>query len=102
MSSIITSIKDLIASLFEVIFSVFQTAFGTVYSLLHAFIDFFVGIFRMGFRAVGETLEALGGIGKFIASNVVVIALIAGGAYGYLHYQRRQGRPVKVGEKKLN
>jgi hypothetical protein len=34
--------------------------------------------------------------------NIVVIAIIAGGAYGFLRYQSRQGRPVRVGDKKLN
>ncbi|KAJ6102769.1 hypothetical protein N7486_005196 [Penicillium sp. IBT 16267x] len=102
MSSIITSVKDLIASLFEVIFSVFQTGFDTVYGLLHAFIGFFVSIARMALHTAGSGLEALGGIGKFIGSNIIVIGLIGGGAYAYLQYQRRQGRTVKVGDKKLN
>lgn len=34
--------------------------------------------------------------------NIVVIALIAGGIFGYLKYQGRQNRPVSVGNKKLN
>lgn len=34
--------------------------------------------------------------------NIVVIALIAAGIFGYLQYQARQGRTVKVGDKKLN
>ncbi|KAJ5898038.1 hypothetical protein N7504_008326 [Penicillium tannophilum] len=102
MSSIITSIKDLIASLFEVIFSIFRTAFDGVYGLLHACISFVVGTIKMALYTVGDSLKALGGVGKFVASNFVVIALIAGGAYGYLQYQRRQGRTVRVGDKKLN
>jgi hypothetical protein len=34
--------------------------------------------------------------------NIVVIGIIAGGIYGYLQYQGRQGRPASVGNKKLN
>ncbi|KAJ5653891.1 hypothetical protein N7490_000894 [Penicillium lividum] len=102
MSSIITSIQDLISSIFELIFSVFKTGFNAVYGLLHAIIDVIVGTFQMALYTVGDTLKALGGIGKFIASNIVVIALIAAGGYGYLQYQRRQGRTVQVGDKKLN
>ncbi|KAJ5945680.1 hypothetical protein N7454_002519 [Penicillium verhagenii] len=101
MSSIITSIKDLIVSMFELVFSVFQTAFDTVYGLLHTVVDAFIGVFRMAFHTAGDALEMLGGIGKFIASNIVIIGLLAGGAYGYVQYQRRQGRTVKIGDKKL-
>ncbi|KAJ6088031.1 hypothetical protein N7499_004213 [Penicillium canescens] len=56
----------------------------------------------MALRAVGNIFEAAGGLGKFIASNIIVVAIIAGGAYGYLRYQSRQGRSIKVGNKKLN
>ncbi|KAJ5202077.1 uncharacterized protein N7498_006740 [Penicillium cinerascens] len=102
MSSLITSLKDLVASIFEVIFSTFKGAFDAVYGILLAFVNFLVGIASMALHTVKGTLEAAGGVGKFIASNILVIAVIAIGAYGYLDYQRRQGRSVKVGDKKLN
>lgn len=69
MSSIITSLKDLIGSVFEVIFSVFHGAFDAVSGLLTAVVHFFVGTFKMVLHAAGNTLEAAGGIGKFIASK---------------------------------
>lgn len=72
MSSIITSIKDLIASLFEVIFSIFRTAFDGVYGLLHACISFVVGTIKMALYTVGDSLKALGGVGKFVASESFV------------------------------
>jgi phage-related protein len=102
MTSIITSIKDLIASIFEVIFSVVKSTLGTVYDLLMAFVDFFAGIPKMLLHTVKGSLETAGGIGTFITSNIVVIAIIALGGYGYLAYQRREGRPVHAGTKKLN
>lgn len=121
MSSIIASIKDLVTSVFEVILSLFDKGFDVVYGLLDTVINFFVGIFKTALYTVGGALEAVGGIGKFLASessalnihripvlivlalgNLVVLALIAGGFFGYKEYQRRQGRPVKVGEKTLN
>ncbi|KAJ5601304.1 hypothetical protein N7510_010838 [Penicillium lagena] len=102
MASIITSLKDLISSVFEVIFSVFNSAFNAVFGLVAAIAHFFVGTFRMVLHGAGNILEAAGGIGKFIASNIVVIAIIAGCIYGFLQYQGRQGRPAKAGNKKLN
>jgi hypothetical protein len=34
--------------------------------------------------------------------NIFVLAFIGIGVYGYLNYRSRQGRPVVVGNKKLN
>ncbi|KAJ5369771.1 uncharacterized protein N7496_005863 [Penicillium cataractarum] len=102
MSSIITSLKDLVASMFEVIFSVFNGAIDMVSGLIMGLVNSVIGIVKMALHTVGNFLEAAGGVGKFVASNIVIIALIAGGVYGYLQYQARRGRPVKVGHKKLN
>ncbi|KAJ5230116.1 hypothetical protein N7489_010824 [Penicillium chrysogenum] len=102
MTSIITSIKDLLTSIFEVIFSVVKSTLDTGYQLLLAFADFFAGIPKMLQHLVKGSLEATGGVGAFIASNIVVIALIALGSYGYLVYLRREGRPVQVTTKKSN
>ncbi|KAF4764377.1 hypothetical protein N7455_010240 [Penicillium solitum] len=102
MTSIITSIKDLITSIFEVIFSVVKSTLDTGYQLLLAFVDFFAGIPKMLEHTVKGSLEAVGGVGTFIASNIVVIAIIALCSYGYLVYLRREGRPVQVGTKRLN
>lgn len=69
MSSIITSLKDLIASVFEVIFSTFKSAFNGVYGIIHAFFGFFIDILTMVLNTVKGTLEAAGGVGKFVASE---------------------------------
>lgn len=69
MTSIITSVKDLITSVFEVIFSVVKGAVDTVYQLFVAFVDFFAGIPKMIQHLVKGTLEATGGVGAFITSR---------------------------------
>ncbi|KAJ5466968.1 hypothetical protein N7475_004720 [Penicillium sp. IBT 31633x] len=102
MTSIITSIKDLVTSLFEVVFSVFKSALDTVYHVLLAFVKFFGGIPKMLQHMVQGTLEATGGVAKFITSNIIIISLIALGSYGYMVYLRRNGRSAQVGNKKLN
>ncbi|KAJ5603425.1 hypothetical protein N7537_006381 [Penicillium hordei] len=102
MTSIITSINDLITSIFEVVFSVVKNTFDTGYQLLLALVDFFADIPKMLEHTVKGSFEAVGGVGTFIASNIVVIAMIALGSYGYLVYIRRGGRPVQDGTKKLN
>lgn len=72
MTSIITSVKDLIASIFEVIFSVVKNTLDTAYQLLMAFVDFFVGIPKMLEHTVKGSLEAVGGVGTFIASEFLM------------------------------
>jgi phage-related protein len=74
MSSIITSVKDLISSIFEVIFSVFHTAFDTTYGLIAAIVNSFIGTLRLALRTAGSTLEAAGGVGKFIASKLWILS----------------------------
>lgn len=72
MTSIITSIKDLITSIFEVIFSVVKSTLDTGYQLLQAFVDFFAGIPKMLEHTVKGSLEAVGGVGTFIASEFLM------------------------------
>lgn len=118
MSSILASLHDLFTSLVELIFSVFHSAFNTVSGLLTGVVEFLVGSVQMVLHTAAETLKAVGGLGNLIASelffigcvyhrvngigNIVLIALVAGGIYGYSKYQGRRGRPVTVGNKKLN
>jgi phage-related protein len=70
MSSIITSIKDLVTSVFEVIVSVFHTGLDMTSGLLGAIVNSFIGALRMALRAVGNIFEAAGCLGKFIASKL--------------------------------
>lgn len=72
MTSIITSIKDLITSIFEVIFSVVKSTLDTGYELLLAFVNFFAGIPKMLEHTVKGSLEAVGGVGAFIASEFLM------------------------------
>lgn len=72
MTSIITSIKDLITSIFEVIFSVVKNTLGTGYELLLAFIDFFAGIPKMLEHIVKGSSEAVGGVRTFITSEFLM------------------------------
>jgi phage-related protein len=76
MSSIITSIKDLVASVLEVIVSVFHNAFDVTSGLLIAIVNSFIGTLRMALRAVGNIFEAAGGLGKFIASKLCFLSAI--------------------------
>lgn len=39
---------------------------------------------------------------NLITGNIVIISVLAVAFFGYLQYQRNQGKTVKVGNKKLN
>lgn len=75
MSSIITSIKDLVTSVFEVIVSVFHTALDMTSGLLRAIVNSFIGTLRMALRAVGNIFEVAGCLGKFIASKLCFLSM---------------------------
>ncbi|GKZ40136.1 hypothetical protein AbraIFM66950_002574, partial [Aspergillus brasiliensis] len=95
MLSVITSFKDLIASVFEVIFSTIRSAIDKLcWLLIAAFMSFIAGIPRMMLHMVKGISEAVGGLGGFVASNIVIVAIVAGAAYGYLKHQR-QGHSIK-------
>ena len=69
MASIVTALKDLVASIFEVIFSTIKTAFDGVYGVIHAFVSFIASIPGVILHTIKSILEAAGGVGKFIASE---------------------------------
>ncbi|PSN72509.1 hypothetical protein BS50DRAFT_253455 [Corynespora cassiicola Philippines] len=102
MSSIVHSISDLGKSVVELVFALFKTAgeliektfhfaWGFFSSLLNLFIEFFRGL-----------VDLAGGIAQFIIGNVVMLAVLAVAFFGFLRYQRNQGKTVQVGNKKLN
>lgn len=66
MSSIIVSIKDLVTSIFEVVFSLFHSAFSLVRGVFTTAIDFATSVLNLVLDTVKGTLEAAGGVGKFV------------------------------------
>ncbi|KAK3391836.1 hypothetical protein B0T20DRAFT_472606 [Sordaria brevicollis] len=100
ISSLLTSITELIQSLINGIYSIFHTIFS-------AFFGLFFGVFSFVgdlFKGVANTL---GGVGSFVASNFLIIALISAAYYGYTRYTRTQGvsggqKAASVGRKKVN
>ncbi|KAF2197617.1 hypothetical protein GQ43DRAFT_444108 [Delitschia confertaspora ATCC 74209] len=102
MSSIIASIKDLITSLFEVVFSIFGIAANLVQNGISLVASTFAGLINMVIDMFKGVINAAGGIVSFTASNFLILGVIAAAFFGFLQFQRSQGRTVKVGDKKLN
>ncbi|KAF2753332.1 hypothetical protein EJ05DRAFT_490054 [Pseudovirgaria hyperparasitica] len=102
MAAIISSIKDLIASIFEVIGSIFKTAFNAVEGILRLAVNTVMSVVNMFLDLITGSLKAMGSVGEFILGNFFAILIVAVGIFGFIAYQNRQGNSIKVGNKKLN
>jgi len=102
MSSIFQSLSDLVVSIFEVVSSIFKTVFDLFYNAIAMVGHLFAGILNMALEFFRGIIELAGGIGKFLLGNILVIGVLVAAFFGFTEYQRRQGRTVKVGDKKLN
>ena len=120
MASIINALSDLFQSVVELFWSFFTTAgalvqktgqfaikFATeildlVVSFFRGLVDLAGGLVSFLFgksqqQAVPGAVRANGAIG-----NILMLAVVAAAVFGFLQYQRSQGRQVTVGNKKLN
>ncbi|KAJ4330410.1 hypothetical protein N0V87_010014 [Didymella glomerata] len=102
MSSIVKSLSDVFTSLLELVWSFFTTA-GELVQKTASFVlkfasevvDLFVNFFR-------GLVDLAGGIVGFVLGNILMLGVLAAAIFGFLQYQRNQGKTVKVGNKKLN
>jgi hypothetical protein len=118
--AITTAISDFVKSIYELFESFFTTLFGLVNTVVSAVVTFFADLINLVVGTLKGSLNVLGETGKFIfgepeghekmiearanyeIGNAILIIIVAAGAVGYLQYQRSQGKPVVVGNKKLN
>ncbi|EON95748.1 hypothetical protein UCRPA7_8887 [Phaeoacremonium minimum UCRPA7] len=100
--AVTTAVEDLFKSFYEL----FASIFNTIYNVLHAFVativNFFVGILNLVRDVLSGVVDIAGGLGKFVAGNIVLIGIVAAGGYLFVRYQAQQGKPVKAQVKKTN
>ncbi|KAI4223432.1 MAG: hypothetical protein L6R36_005424 [Xanthoria steineri] len=77
LNNLISSFLDILTSIFNTFYSALETVFATASSLLSSIVDLFSGF-------VG-----------FILGNIVIIGLIVAAFVGYSAYQQKQGRNKK-------
>jgi hypothetical protein len=118
MSSIITALSDLVSSLIELVWSFFTTAFSLVESTAQFAARFASEILQLVINFFTGLVDLAGGIVNFFlgrphaqpldwrrlttTGNLAMLAVLAAAFFGFLQYQRSQGRAVQVGNKKLN
>lgn len=113
--AITNAIEDLFASIYELFATVFSTIYNILQTFVNAIISFFSGIVNMFGDILSGAVDIVGGVGKFLlgksstllivararltlTGNIVIIGLLAAGAYIYVQYTA-QGRQVASGKK---
>lgn len=90
--SIGAAINDLVSSFYEL----FASVLGGIYNTIHALFAAVIGLFSGFINLIGDVfkgaVDVVGGLGKFLASNIVIVAIIAAGGYAFVRYN--QGRPI--------
>ncbi|KAI5374077.1 hypothetical protein CUC08_Gglean005555 [Alternaria sp. MG1] len=102
MSSIVNALSDLVKSLVELVWSFFTTAGALVQKTAQFALNFATEIIDLVVNFFRGLVDLAGGIVSFILGNVLMLGVVAAAVFGFLQYQRSQGRQVTVGNKKLN
>lgn len=120
MSSIIKALSDLATSVVELIWSFFTTAGALVQKTAEFALKFATEILDLVVNFFRGLIDLAGGLVSFVLGrsrsstiqeemeltrdigNILMLGVVAAAVFGFLQYQRSQGRPVTVGNKKLN
>lgn len=112
IGDIIASIGELISTLFTTLYNLVHAIFAGITGFITSFLNLILGTIGSVFNVAGETAKFL--LGKSNSStilqtvltrhvgNAVLIALVGAGFFVWLRYMNSQGKPVVVGNKKLN
>ncbi|KAL2020011.1 hypothetical protein VTK56DRAFT_8914 [Thermocarpiscus australiensis] len=98
--AITSAVTDLFKSLAELLSSVF----GAAYAIVHSFVSGLFGLVSGFFAFVQDlgkgAVDLVGGVGRFVAGNIVALGVIAAAGYAYMRFvqqPQQQGRkPVAV------
>jgi len=107
--AVTNAVTDLFASVYEL----FASLIGAVYTIAHSFVtgivNLFVGFFSFFADIFQGVIDVVGGVGKFVAGNIVIIGIIAAAGYGYVRFtqqgqvqNKRAGGPVGIAGKQAN
>ncbi|KAI9900483.1 hypothetical protein N3K66_004745 [Trichothecium roseum] len=84
--AITTAISDLFNSLYELLSSVLGTAYAIVHSIFTAAFNFVNGILSLAGDIIGGFINVTEGVAKFIAGNIILLAIGALGAFAYVRF----------------
>ncbi|KAK4135221.1 hypothetical protein BT67DRAFT_448864 [Trichocladium antarcticum] len=107
--AVTNAITDLVKSIAEL----FSSVFNAVYSIVHSFITNILALLASFLALFGDlgkgVIDLVGGVGRFVAGNVVVLGVVAAAGYAYIRFvqqPQQQGRKPAIvngaGAKKVN
>ncbi|KAI4956764.1 hypothetical protein J4E86_005235 [Alternaria arbusti] len=102
MSSIVNALSDLVSSMVELVWSFITTAGALVQKTAQFALNFVLEMIDLVVNFFRGLVDLAGGIVSFVLGNVLMLGVVAAAVFGFLKYQRSQGKQVTVGNKKLN
>ncbi|GKT54639.1 hypothetical protein ColTof4_08497 [Colletotrichum tofieldiae] len=96
--AVTNALQDLFSSFYELLSSIFNAFYHVLQTFFNAIIGFFTGVVNLLSDVFSGAIDVVGGVGKFVLSNFVIIGVIAAGGYAYVRYTS-QGRQVAAGKK---
>ncbi|KAI4097985.1 MAG: hypothetical protein LQ339_006646 [Xanthoria mediterranea] len=92
LNNLISSFLDILKSIFNTFYSALETVFATASSLLSSIVDLFSGF--VGFVLDHRPWKA-NKVRRKPTGNIVIIGLLVAAFVGYSAYQQKQGRNKK-------
>ncbi|KAF7561639.1 hypothetical protein G7046_g2507 [Stylonectria norvegica] len=92
--AITSAIADLFNSFYELLASILGTAYAIVHSIVAAITGLVTGFFNLIANVLSGLVEVTGGVGKFVASNIVLLSIGALAAFAYVRYTASGQRAV--------
>jgi hypothetical protein len=97
------AITDFVRSIYEAIAGTFHLIFGIIHGAFATVAHFFEACFTFVVDLVHNTVALVGGVGKFVFGNFVILAILAVGAYFYFQQNPQQKAKVQsTGQKAIN
>ncbi|KAL2170725.1 hypothetical protein VTG60DRAFT_4473 [Thermothelomyces hinnuleus] len=97
--AVTNAMTDLVKSVGELLSSVSDAAYAIVHSFVSGIVNLFAGLYAFLGDLGKGVVDLAGGVGKFVAGNAVIIAVLAAAVFAYIRFVRTpqaQGRKPAV------
>ncbi|KAK1756480.1 hypothetical protein QBC47DRAFT_380034 [Echria macrotheca] len=84
--AVTTAVTDLFASFYELFASIVNAAWTIVHSFIMGIAGLFTGVFTFFADIFKGLFDVVGGVGKFVTGNFVILGVIAAGAFAYFRF----------------
>ncbi|KAI6350920.1 hypothetical protein MCOR25_010290 [Pyricularia grisea] len=101
MSHFFAAIEDLVKSVANLFAGIFNTIANVIGGFLTMIVNFFSSFVNLITGTVEGLAQMVGGLGKFIAGNIVLIGIVGVAVVGYQRFvvQGNQPKPITQAKK---